>query len=219
MRRRRAIAATLACCLGVALGCTISQPIPTRRTLVLPAPAPVGHGPGCGVVRLHRIRTESPFERKSVMYRVDGNTYQRDPYTSFFAPPGQVVRQLTGEWLRGARIFDMVLEPGDTRIEDWLLVGTVRRVFVDRVTGVYDEAVLEVEYTLLARQTMRPVFERSYGSVVAASDDVTLDAAWATAMSRVLANLEADLRVLVRGSELCRTTDEEAPQTAAEGGP
>jgi len=75
--------------------------------------------------------------------------------------------------------------------------------------------VFDVEYTLLERLMMKPVFQRRYGAVVAILDQ-GLDAAWAEAFSRVLRNFERDLRVLIRGTEVCRQfTPEPGPAPAA----
>ncbi len=187
----------------LALGCSLSQPVPRPERFVLQAARAGAAVPGGGgVLQMDRVRVAPPFERQRFIYRTAESSFQSDFYRQFQSPPGVLVREATRDWLADSGLFSAVLDRGGTLGPDWLLEGEVRELYADLRQGVAPRAVLGVEFRLLdARsRTLEVAFQRRYAeSVEAASPEAAaLVEAWNESLGRVLAALESDLRGAVR---------------------
>ena len=195
----RAVAPALAL---VALGCSVSQPIPKTNTYAIESRRPGAPQAGDGgVVRMHRFRVSPRYERNQFVYRTGDDSYEHDFYHQFEAPPGPLIREGVSEWLRASGLFTSVLDAAGQERADWLLEGQVTAFYADLRERDDPSAVIQLEITLLdARSTHLDVaFRKYYGLRVPAADrsPEALRAAWVQAMIRVLSDLEADLRGVV----------------------
>jgi cholesterol transport system auxiliary component len=197
------LAAAAAGSLLLALGCSLSQPVPQPERFVLRAERTGAALPGGGgVLELERVRVAAPFERQRFMYRSAEASFQSDFYRQFQSPPGVLVREATRDWLAASGLFDAVLDRGGPPAPDWLLQGEVHALYADLRQGVAPTAVLEVEFRLLdARSAAREVrFRRRYAESAGAASPraEALVAAWNECLARLLGALEGDLRGVVR---------------------
>jgi ABC-type uncharacterized transport system auxiliary subunit len=189
--------------LLLALGCSLSQPVPQpeRYGLMPVRTGEVGAGEG-GVLRLMRVRAGSRFEGQAFVSRT-GDVYRSDYYHGFYAPPARVVRNALLAWLRASRLFGQVLDGGELGQPDWFLEGELGGLYVDR-SARPPEAVVELRLRLLDARTpgLDAVLHERYAARAPAGDGSpeALVQAWERALGEVLAASERDLRAAVAPS-------------------
>lgn len=193
---------TAALVLGVATGCSLSQPMPVTRAHVLrieDAP-PRGAGRG-GVLRVDRIRVARAFERQQFVYRVDDHRYESDFYNRFQAPAGTALREAIIAWFQASGLFAEVLDGPAQVAADWLLEGEATELYADVRRPDAPEAVLTLDLSLTDPRspTLAQAYRGSYTERVAAAstDPEALRRAWGEALGRILRRFVAEARPVV----------------------
>jgi hypothetical protein len=152
--------------------------------------------PGEGALRVGRFRVAALYEREAFVYRIEDTRWEADFYNVFIRPPGALLRQVAGDWLDAAGLFQAVLGSTDPAPVDWILEARVHRLYADLRTS--PEVRIDVGFTLLDAKSIRldMAFRGEYDSTVAAAgaEPEQLLEAWNEAYAVVLTELEADLR-------------------------
>lgn len=196
------LAALALAALLAAAGCSglLSRPPPEKQRfhLTLERDETPESGSCACSVRVERVRVARTYERKRFVYRTGDAIFEEDFYHEFYAPPGELVQQATGEWLAESGLFAKVLGASEGSLPDWLLEGRVRKLYADLRAGGEPQAVMEIEFMLLdaRRRRAEPAFARRYGATIRAlaRTPEAIHAAWSASLERILASLEADLR-------------------------
>jgi uncharacterized lipoprotein YmbA len=158
---------------AVFVGCLGGQTAPTKQRYVLDVtPVQVSDPGSRGVVQVNRVGVAPLFERKGLVYRTGDDRYESAFYHEFYSPPGELIREVAGQWLHRSGVFTEVVSPIMRADPDWWLEGRVAKLYGDVRRPDAPEAVLEIGWTLLdARSSdFRPVLDKTYSSVVALSD-------------------------------------------------
>ncbi len=180
-------------------GCLARQfPDKLRFNLAVERPGPALDSTA-ETVRLRRVRIAPMFDSKSFVYRMTDNRYVEDFYNEFFVTPDEVVERASYAWLAASGLFTAVLAPNDPGAPRWVLDTDVSELYGDLRDSVQPRAVLAVSFTLLEETGARgPVqFRKTYtaSEPIAALSPEALVSGWDAAISRVLVELESDLRV------------------------
>jgi cholesterol transport system auxiliary component len=206
-------AATLLLALATSLlaSACVSRSYPEKRQYVIEVDRPVlppveavggrAHGiapASVGTLRVGRIQTSALYERKGFVYRTGEATWERDFYNEFFAPPGAVVRQATLRWMERSPLFSGLIGRHDPVNSDWILEGKIEALYADVRDPDGTRAVMEIRFSVLDASATRYAiaFNRKY-AVAANADGRSADAmvsAWRECLTRILTELEADLR-------------------------
>ena len=180
-------------------GCSFDQKLPEKQRFILTGTqpdGPIGSGGG-GTLRVHRFRAASVFERKALVYRTDDDLFAEDFYNEFYAQPGMMVREITLRYLEAAGIFDVVLEPNDSRHADWLLEGRVENLYADLRDRDRPVAIVDVGFSLVNERSadLETIFQRRYEEKVdaASSRPREIVRAMAQGLNAILERLAVDL--------------------------
>ena len=151
-----------------------------------------------GVLQVHRVRSAPLFERKGFVYRQGETEFVDDFYNEFYSPPASLIRQSTLEWLDGSTLFTAVVGDASRGESDWLLEGTLHRLYVDMRDRRAPETLLELEYTLLSVQPQHyeVVFSKRYErrSQLSKASGALAAQAWSESLVSILSELEGDLQ-------------------------
>jgi cholesterol transport system auxiliary component len=202
MTRRLLLIALLA---GIPLGC-LSKSYPERQRYVLdPGRSELPHvaaaagasGAGeapMGALRVGRVRVSPLFERKRFVYRTGDFTFEEDFYNEFYAPPGQLLRQATSDWLNESPVFVAVVEDVPYAQPEWLLEGRVERLYADLRSGRTPRSVMVIEFTLLRSQNNEAVFARRYEAEpdIENRSPAAVVAGWNAGLAQILSEFERD---------------------------
>ncbi|MBW2498124.1 MAG: membrane integrity-associated transporter subunit PqiC [Deltaproteobacteria bacterium] len=180
-------------------GCSFDQPLPEKQRFILTGTepdAPIGSGGG-GTLRIHRFRAASVFERNALVYRTDDDLFVEDFYNEFYAQPGMMVREITLRYLQAAGIFDVVLEPNDSRRADWLLEGRIENLYADLRDRDRPAAIVDIGFSLVDESSpdLATIFQQRYEERIEAESDQAHDLvrAMARGMNSIFERLAADL--------------------------
>ena len=148
---RRGTRLLLAAATVALAACSLSRP-PIERTSYLlaagrdgapaPAPKPVA-------VKIRPLRAEPLFERREFLYRLDGERVQSDFYSEFAERPDAMVTSALIAWLRSARLFANVVEPGLPADTPYWLDGTIVALYGDLRDRANPAAVIAIQFYLV----------------------------------------------------------------------
>ncbi len=195
----RAAALALATLLGWT-GCSFDQPLPERRLYHLAAPRhSEPHAPCAAALEMRRVRVAPPFERNSLVVQREDKSFVSLPFDQFESPPGMEFRAVVLSWLRSARLFEAVFEPGEGR-SDWVLEAEIEWLFASGPSSH-----LSVRFAMSERQSARTDRLLRYVEVHPAPrpDPRGFVEGWNAAAAAVLTRLESDLRVFLEEQGRC----------------
>ncbi|MHC4846464.1 MAG: ABC-type transport auxiliary lipoprotein family protein [Planctomycetota bacterium] len=189
--------ATALLALALLAGC-VSQPAPKKLRYVIgpERPGARAEATGDGVLRVERVLVSPIYEHKGFVYRTGEQTLVTDYYNEFFASPGVLVREATGDWLAASGLFESVVSTNVAERADWVLELRVDKLYGD--TRGAPRAVVAIEYSLVDLSSIgletsfrkRYAVERPASSTSAAG----IAEAWDEALAEILSSFEADLR-------------------------
>jgi ABC-type uncharacterized transport system auxiliary subunit len=207
MIRRMLLLAALAL---IPLGC-LSKSYPERQRFVLDAgrselpaveaaaaaQAVKGRSqePGAGSLRVGQIRVSPLFERKRFVYRTGESTLEEDFYNEFYAPPAQILREATFDWMSTSPLFQVVVEDAPYAAADWLLEGRVERLYADLRSEIAPQSVMVIEFSLLRTRTNEAAFSKRYvaATEIPRRDPSSVVSGWNESLARILSEFEADM--------------------------
>jgi cholesterol transport system auxiliary component len=199
--RRRALLLALLLLPAPLAGCLSREP-PEKQRFRLSATRTGDAIPACDCsLRIAHFRVARTYERVGFVYQTGADTWESDFFNEFFSPPGVLVREVTGQWIRGSGLFGSVAGTSEFTAPDWLLEGRVQRLFVDVRNRRAPRVVMEIQFRLLDNRSRdrEVALDRRYGVHLEATRDTPTAflEAWNEALVRILTKLEADLRPVV----------------------
>ena len=198
------VVAALGFALAVGLGCigsALERPAPHRtRFLLTPTPPAASESALPASLWVDRVRVSPLFSGTGFVYRTGDSTYGSDFLNEFFAPPGEVLREATIEWLRTAARFAS-LERSAESSPEYRLESAVDRFYADLRDPAEPRVVLDARFRLLDLRGARPaqlldlrVTEQERAAD--ASPRALVDA-WNRTLTRVLERLDGEIRAAV----------------------
>jgi hypothetical protein len=146
------------------------------------------------------MRAAPVYERKEFVYRVDGERVVTDFYNEFAEAPESMVTSAVTAWLRSARLFAAVVEPGVPVDAPYVLDGTIVRLQGDLRDPAKPAAEMAVQFYLVRLGGAAP--EIVYDRLLASRVDIKsgapseLASGYSQALGRILGELERELAAL-----------------------
>jgi ABC-type uncharacterized transport system auxiliary subunit len=197
--RRAALATATALALAA---CGLSRPPVDRTTYLLGASreAPPAAAAKPVAVKVRPMRAVPLYERKEFLYRVDGERVVSDFYNEFAEAPESMLTAAVTGWLKNARLFASVVEPGVPVDAPYALDGSIVSLYGDQRDPAKPAAELAVQFYLVKLRGSGPelVYDRVLHSRVDVSsgDARALAAGYNKALAQILAQLERELAAL-----------------------
>lgn len=144
------------------------------------------------------MNVTSPFDTKSLVYRLDEQKYEKDFYQNYVTLPSEMLAAATRQWIHQAGIFQFTVPNANTLMPFYLLQGTVDEMYTDFRPGQRPGVVLTVEYYLTVAQSSKKnnvVFRKKYQirEPIANNSAKLIVQAQQIAFAKLLAQLEEDL--------------------------
>jgi len=183
-------------------GCGLSRPPIDRQTYLL---APARDAPAASAakpvaVKVRPMRAAPLYERREFVYRVDGERVVSDFYNEFAEAPEALLTSAVTGWLRSARLFATVVEPGVPVDAPYVLDGTLVTLQGDLRDPARPAAEMAVQFYLVRMRAAGPeiVYDRLLSSrvEVKSGSAQALAAGYGQALARILGQLERDLAAL-----------------------
>lgn len=182
--------------------CGLSRPAVERTTYLLTATreAPPAAAAKPVAVKVRPMRAAPLYERRELLYRVDGERVVSDFYNEFAESPESMLTAAVIAWLRNARLFAAVIEPGVPVDAPYALDGSIVTLRGDFRDPAKPAAEVAIQFYLVRLGGAAPqlVYDRVLASRVdlAARTPQALAAGYNQALGRILAELERDLAAL-----------------------
>jgi cholesterol transport system auxiliary component len=190
-----------AAALAVA-ACGLSRPPVERSSFFLGVPreAAAAPTPKSVALRVRPLRAEPLFERKELVYRVDGERVISDFYNEFAERPDSMITSALIGWLKNAKLFAVVVEPGVPAEAPYALDGSVVALYGDLREGQKPAAVMALQFYVVrtANPGLEIVFDRVFRQrvEVSARTPAALVQGYNEALARIFAELERELTAL-----------------------
>ena len=138
----------------------------------------------------------TPFDTKSLVYRVSDQRYEKDFYNAYIATPSSMFSNASRQWLDQSGIFRITVAQGTSFFPFYTLQATI-----DELYGDYrgkPEAVVSVQFFLTVTNPNLPtplITAKRYTQRVALTNNLpqTLVLGQQRALADILQQLEADL--------------------------
>ena len=182
--------------------CSLSRPPVERTSYLLTA---TREGPPASAakpvaVKVRPMRAVPLYERKEFMYRVDGERVVSDFYNEFAEAPESMLTSAVTGWLKNARLFASVVEPGVPVDAPYTLDGSIVALYGDSRDRAKPAAEVAVQFYLVRQRGSAPelVYDRVLRSrvEVAPGDRRALASGYNQALAQILAKLERVLGAL-----------------------
>jgi cholesterol transport system auxiliary component len=147
-------------------------------------------------LKMGSFSVSTPFDTKSLVYRVGDQRYEKDFYNAYIATPSSMFSNATRQWLDQSGIFRLTVAQGTSFFPFYTLQATI-----DELYGDYrgkPEAVVSVQFFLTVTNPNIPtplITAKRYTQRVALADNQpqTLVLGQQQALAGILQQLEADL--------------------------
>lgn len=147
-------------------------------------------------LKMGSFSVTSPFDTKSLVYRLGDQQYEKDFYNAYIASPSSMFSNATRQWLDQSGIFRITVGQGTSFFPFYTLQATV-----DELYGDYrgkPEAVVSVQFFLTVTNPNLPtplITAKRYTQRVALANNLpqTLVSGQQRALAEILQQLEADL--------------------------
>jgi cholesterol transport system auxiliary component len=179
--------------------CSFSRPPVERTTYLLTATrdAPAAPAAKPVAVKVRPMRAVPLYERKEFLYRVDGERVVSDFYNEFAEAPESMLTAAATGWLKSAKLFAAVVEPGVPVDAPYALDGSIVALYGDLRDPARPASEVAVQFYLVRLRGSGPelVYDRVLRSRVDASsrDPRALAAGYNKALAQILGELERDL--------------------------
>ena len=127
-------------------GCGLSQPNPDQSAwLVAPERTAAPRTMPINLpFKMGNFNASTPFDGKSLVYRLSDNRYEKDFYNVYLIYPRDIVANATRQWLLKSNAFSQVIEQSTTFFPMYQLQGVIEEFYGDyRGTP---EAVVTIQY-------------------------------------------------------------------------
>jgi uncharacterized lipoprotein YmbA len=147
-------------------------------------------------LKMGAFSVATPFDSKSLVYRVGEQRYEKDFYNAYIASPSNMFSNATRQWLDQSGIFRITVAQGTSFFPFYTLQATI-----DELYGDYrgkPEAVVSVQFFLTVTNPNIPtplITAKRYTQRVALANNLpqTLVLGQQQALAAILQQLEADL--------------------------
>ena len=130
-------------CTLLACGLPSRPPIETSSWLVSPTRTGPARQPRTDIwLRMGAVSVTTPFDGKSLVYRLGDNRYEKDFYNVYAALPNEMVSNATRQWMNQANIFSMTVGQSTSFFPFYTLQASVEEFYGDY--RVRPEAVVTV---------------------------------------------------------------------------
>jgi cholesterol transport system auxiliary component len=194
--------ATILLAAAALAACSLSRPPVERTTYILTAtrPPPPAAAAKPVAVKVRPMRAVPLYERKEFVYRVDGERVASDFYNEFAEAPESMLTSAVTAWLKDARLFASVVEPGVPVDAPYALDGSIVALHGDLRDAAKPAAEVAVQFYLVRQRGSGPelVYDRVLRSRVdvASGNPRALAAGYNQALAQILGELERDLAAL-----------------------
>jgi uncharacterized lipoprotein YmbA len=147
-------------------------------------------------LKMGAFSVATPFDTKSLVYRVGDQRYEKDFYNTYISTPSNMFSNATRQWLDQSGIFRITVAQGTSFFPFYTVQATI-----DEIYGDYrekPEAVVSVQFFLTVTNpnlTNPLITAKRYTQRVALADNLpqTLVLGQQRALAEILQQLEADL--------------------------
>jgi uncharacterized lipoprotein YmbA len=147
-------------------------------------------------LKMGSFSVTTPFDAKSLVYRLGDQQYEKDFYNAYIASPSSMFSNATRQWLDQSGIFRITVAQGTSFFPFYTLQATI-----DEIYGDYrgkPEAVVSVQFFLTVTNPNLPtplITAKRYTQRVALANNLpqTLVLGQQRALAEILQQLEADL--------------------------
>jgi uncharacterized lipoprotein YmbA len=147
-------------------------------------------------LKMGTFSVTTPFDTKSLVYRLGDQQYEKDFYNAYIATPSNMFSNATRQWLDQSGIFRITVAQGTSFFPFYTLQATI-----DELYGDYrgkPEAVVSVQFFLTVTNPNIPtplITAKRYTQRVALANNLpqTLVLGQQRALAEILQQLEADL--------------------------
>jgi cholesterol transport system auxiliary component len=159
-------------------------------------PAAVSSG---RVLVVRRFEIASRFRSAQLIYRTGESQFEADSYNQFMSRPEQTISEQTRIWLSSSGLFASVVNRGSLAEAGYDLEANITSLYGDFRNRDAAKAVMAIHFFLIdsSGRTAEVVFDKPYevGVPLANSTAADLVVAYKNALTKILQNLETDLRV------------------------
>lgn len=131
----RIMRTVIALFLGATLltACSVSRPNPDQTTwLVAPERTGAPHAKPINLrLKMGSFSANSPFDGKSLVYRLSDNRFEKDFYNVYLTYPRDMVANATRDWLVKSNAFEMVIEQSSAFFPMYQLQGVIDEFYGD----------------------------------------------------------------------------------------
>jgi uncharacterized lipoprotein YmbA len=147
-------------------------------------------------LKMGTFSVATPFDGKSLVYRVGEQRYEKDFYNAYIASPSNMFSNATRQWLDQSGIFRITVAQGTSFFPFYTLQATIDALYGD-YRGA-PEAVVSVQFFLTVTNPNLPnplITAKRYTQRVALANNLpqTLVLGQQQALAEILQQLEADL--------------------------
>jgi uncharacterized lipoprotein YmbA len=147
-------------------------------------------------LKMGSFSVTTPFDTKSLVYRLGDQQYEKDFYNAYIASPSSMFSNATRQWLDQSGIFRITVAQGTSFFPFYTLQATI-----DEIYGDYrgkPEAVVSAQFFLTVTNPNLPtplITAKRYTQRVALANNLpqTLVLGQQRALAEILQQLEADL--------------------------
>jgi cholesterol transport system auxiliary component len=147
-------------------------------------------------LKMGSFSVTTPFDTKSLVYRLGDQQYEKDFYNAYIASPSSMFSNATRQWLDQSGIFRITVAQGTSFFPFYTLQATI-----DEIYGDYrgkPEAVVSAQFFLTVTNPNIPtplITAKRYTQRVALANNLpqTLVLGQQRALAEILQQLEADL--------------------------
>jgi len=182
--------------------CSLTRPPVERQTYLLTPTraAPAARAPKPVAIKVRPLRAAPLYERKELVYRVEGERVVSDFHNEFAERPESMLTAAVIAWLKDARVFSSVVEPDVPVDAPYALGGSLVALYGDLRDPTKPAAEAAVQFYLVRQRASGP--ELVYDRVlrrrveVASGSPQALAAGFNRALAQILGELERDLAAL-----------------------
>ena len=136
-------------------GCSLSQPNPDQSAwLITPERTGAPHAKPVNLsLKMGTFSANTPFDGKSLVYRLSDNRYEKDFYNVYLIYPRDMVSNATRQWLVKSNAFTQIIEQSSVFFPMYQLQGVIDEFYGDyRGTP---EAVVSIQFYASASFTSK----------------------------------------------------------------
>jgi uncharacterized lipoprotein YmbA len=147
-------------------------------------------------LKMGSFSVATPFDGKSLVYRVGEQRYEKDVYNAYIATPSNMIANASRQWLDQSGIFRIAVAQGTSFFPFYTLQATVDELYGDYRSK--PEAVVSVQFFLTVTNpnlTNPLITAKRYTQRVALANNLpqTLVLGQQQALAEILQQFEADL--------------------------